>query len=171
MKPTDDFDEFAATRWPALVRAGWLLTGDWHRAEDLAQATLAKTWRHWGRVTAADDPDRYVRRILSNEFLRSRHRWRRHEAHEAITDGDVGLGPAFDDTVADRGALAQGLRQLPPGQRLVLVLRYYLDMSERDVAETLACSVGNVKSQAARGLTRLRAVYRDGVDAAAMKES
>lgn len=161
----DGFDEFAATRWPALVRAGWLMSGDWQRAEDLAQATLAKTWRHWRRVAAADEPDRYVRRVLVNEFLRSRRAWRRHEP---LGDAVSPVTPGPETSVAARDALARALREVPRGQRAVLVLRYYLDLSEQDTAAALGCSVGNVKSQAARGLARLREVY--GVTLAA-KES
>jgi RNA polymerase sigma-70 factor (sigma-E family) len=158
MTSTADYDEFAATRWPALVRSACLMTGDWQHAEDLAQATLVKAWRHWRRVSGADDPDRYVRKVLVNEFLRTRSRWRRHEELATDSGGTVeGSEVAF----AERDALARGLARVPRGQRAVLVLRYYLDVSEQDVAASLGCSVGNVKSQAARGLARLRQELED----------
>jgi RNA polymerase sigma-70 factor (sigma-E family) len=154
---TDDtFEHFAAARWPVLVRAAWLLTGDWHTAEDLAQTTLARTWRHWRRVVAADDPDRYVRRILVNEVRRSRA-WRR--SADPTVDGLPVAVPGPEDQTVARDALARALAQLPAGQRLAVTLRYYLDLSELDTAAILGCSVGNVKSQTSRGLVRLREVY------------
>jgi len=154
----ESFDEFAAARWPTLVRAGFLLVGDWHHAEDLAQLTLVKVWRHWGRVSAADDPERYVRKMLVNEFLRSRGRNRRHEplTDDSVTAGHVS-GP--DDPAVERDALRRALAHVPERQRLALVLRFYLDLSERDTAAALGCSIGTVKSQTARGLASLRGAY------------
>ncbi|HEV2891783.1 MAG TPA: SigE family RNA polymerase sigma factor [Frankiaceae bacterium] len=154
MDGAEGFDEFAATRWPGLVRAAWLLTADWQRAEDVAQVALTKAWRHWRRVCTADDPDRYVRRIVVNEFLRARRRWR----EEAPLTGD-GVVPSGDDGVAERDALVRALRRLPPGQRLAVVLRHYLDLSEADAAAAMGCAEGTVKSQASRGLARLRDEY------------
>ncbi|HEX8003472.1 MAG TPA: SigE family RNA polymerase sigma factor [Mycobacteriales bacterium] len=164
MDAAREFDRYAATRWPALVRAAWFLTGDHDRAEDVAQAALMKTWRHWGRVRAADEPDRYVNRVLVNEFLRTRRRLvpRLVAEREAFVEGP-------EASVVTRDALTRALQAVPRGQRAVLVLRYWLDLSEHDTAAALGCSVGNVKSQAARGLARLREAY-DGDAVAAGEE-
>jgi RNA polymerase sigma-70 factor (sigma-E family) len=152
---TREFDEFAAARWPSLVRAGWLLTGDWQRAEDAAQATLERAWRHWSRVTAADDADRYVRRILVNETRRGWHAWRR-----LVPVGEVPDRAAeAPDVTGTRDALARALATLTRGQRACVVLRHYLDLSEAETAAALGCSVGTVKSQTSRALARLRESY------------
>lgn len=151
---THEFDEFAAARWPSLVRAGWLLTGDWQRAEDLAQSTLERVWRHWGRVTAADDADRYVRRMLVNEHRRAWRSWRRLVPVADVPDRTVDA-----PDVAARDALARALATLTRGQRACVVLRHYLDLSEADTAAALGCSVGTVKSQTSRALARLRESY------------
>ncbi|WP_078897001.1 SigE family RNA polymerase sigma factor [Streptomyces sp. XY431] len=150
------FEGFAATRWRRLVRTAYLLTGDYHEAEDVVQATLAKVFRSWSRISRLDEPDAYVHRALVNNNL-SRHRRRRvrqllvpvlpERAHSA--------GTGHRD-VEERSVLLQALAELPPRQRAVVVLRYWEDMSEQQVAEVLGCSAGNVKSQASRGLAKLR---------------
>ena len=150
-----EFDEFAAARWPSLVRAGWLLTGDWQRAEDLAQTTLERAWRHWSRVTAADDPDRYVRRILVNEHRRAWRPWRRLVPVASVPENAVDADVSADT----RDALARALATLTRGQRATVVLRSYLDLSEAETAAALGCSVGTVKSQSSRALARLRETY------------
>ncbi|HEX8003470.1 MAG TPA: SigE family RNA polymerase sigma factor [Mycobacteriales bacterium] len=160
---TPAFERYAAARWPALVRAAWLLTGDRHEAEDLVQATLARAWRHWRRVAEADEPDAYVRRMLVNEFRRSRLRWRRSEQVGADWHPPA-EGP--EHAVVLRDTLVRALRELPPRQRLAVTLRYYLDLSEQETAAMMRCSVGTVKSQAARGLARLRELHGVSVDAA-----
>jgi RNA polymerase sigma-70 factor (sigma-E family) len=133
-----------------------LLTGDWHAAEDLVQASLVKLYRAWPGVDQADgDPDAYLRRIMINT-QRSwwRARWRR-EAPVAVLPDSSGGG---DD--ADQRALAvsirQALRRLSPRQRAVLVLRYYEDLPEAEIASLLGCSAGTVKAHAHRGLRSLR---------------
>ncbi|MFJ8434967.1 SigE family RNA polymerase sigma factor [Kitasatospora sp. NPDC094019] len=151
-----DFEEFAATRWRRLVRTAYLLTGDHHEAEDVVQATLAKVFRSWPRISRLDEPDAYIHRALVNNNL-SRHRRRRVRQLlvPVLPDRAHTPGAAHHD-VDERSVLLQALAELPPRQRAVVVLRYWEDMSEQQVAEVLGCSLGNVKSQASRGLAKLR---------------
>lgn len=157
-----EFREFMLGRWPALVRLAYGLTGDRGHAEDLAQAALARAYASWGRVRRAEDPDAYVRRILINLDHR-RFRKRRVDEKPA----DLAPEPAVPDPtgrVDQRSDLLAALRDLPPRQRAVVVLRYWDGLTEAQAAAVLGCSVGNVKSQASRALAKLRtsARLRDG---------
>ena len=151
----DEFSQFMHSRWPQLVRLGYGLTGDLHTAEDLAQTAFARAYASWGRVRKADDPDAYVRRIVVNA---NHNRFRKVRVSELLTDSLPELRPAADGAGQrdDRAALLQALMKLSYGQRAAVVLRYWLDMSETETAAVLGCSVGNVKSQTARGLAKLR---------------
>jgi RNA polymerase sigma-70 factor (sigma-E family) len=154
-----EFADFMASRWPALVRLGDGLTGDRWLAEDLAQTALASTYAAWWRVRRADDPDAYVRRVLINASNR-RFRRRRVAEHPAA-DGDppAAAGAAVADPaglIGERSALLAALAQLPPRQRAVLVLRYWEDLSDAQAAAILGCSASTVRSQAARALAKLR---------------
>jgi RNA polymerase sigma-70 factor (sigma-E family) len=152
------FEAFALGRRAALFRLAFLLSGDQHHAEDLVQGTLERTYQHWRRVAAADNPEAYVRRMLVN----AASDWRRSRRYvvEQSLDGALAL-PAQRDGVTDRveshDAVVRALRGLPARMRAVLVLRYFEDLSEAETASVLDCSVGTVKSQASRGLARLRA--------------
>lgn len=151
-----EFSDFMTGRWPGLVRLGYALTGDLQFAEDLAQTAFARAYASWGRVRRADDPDAYLRRIVVNA---NRSRFRKLRVPEVLTAALPELAAGFDDADqrSRRDALVAALLQLPHGQRAVVVLRYWLDMSETEAAALLGCSVGNVKSQAARALAKLRA--------------
>jgi RNA polymerase sigma-70 factor (sigma-E family) len=150
----EDFSQFMQARWPQLVRLGYGLTGDLQTAEDLAQTAFAKAYASWWRVRRADDPDAYVRRIVVNA---NRNRFRKSRVSELLTDSLPEL-PAADEVGRrdDRAILIRELMRLSHGQRAAVVLRYWLDLSEAETAAVLGCSVGNVKSQAARGLAKLR---------------
>jgi RNA polymerase sigma-70 factor (sigma-E family) len=149
----EQFREFMVTRWPELVRLGYALTGDRWLAEDLAQTALAGACRAWWRVSRADDPDAYVRRILINASNR-RFR-RRRPAEEARGVPEVPLAdPAAQ--ADQRSDLMAALRELAPRQRAVIVLRYWADLSDAQVAALLGCSEGTVRSQAWRALAKLR---------------
>lgn len=157
------FEEFVAGSSPRLFRLALLLTGhDRAAAEDLLQLALERAYRHWTRICRSDEPERYVRRILANA---SHDRWRRaSRTPERELPQDA--GPVAADhagAVADRDLLMRALASLPKRQRTVLVLRYYSDLSELEIADVLGCSVGTVKSQASRGLARLRATVEPGV--------
>ena len=151
---SEEFRAFMHARWPAMVRLAYGLTGDQGHAEDVAQAAFARACASWPRVRRAGDPDAYVRQIVINE---NRRRFRRHRVAEHLTDRPPDHGG--EDAArgyGDRAALMAALRELGPRQRAVVVLRYWLDLSEAETAAALGCSVGTVKSQAARALARLR---------------
>ncbi len=149
----EDFRTFASSRWPGLVRLAFGLTGDRWLAEDIAQTALARTYVAWRRVSRADDPDAYVRRILVNA---SNRRFRRHRVTEQ--PGDLPETPVDSpaDLIGERAALLTALHQLPPRQRAVIVLRYWQDLTDAQIAATLGCSPGTVRSQLARALAKLR---------------
>ncbi|MEH1167856.1 SigE family RNA polymerase sigma factor [Micromonospora sp. CPCC 205539] len=147
-----EFDEFVRTRSVALLRVAYLLTGDRHTAEDLLQEVLEQVYVRWRRVQTS--PEAYARRALVN---RSINRWRRRKRRpeQTLGDHDVVARDHADD-VALRRAVVAALRDLPPRQRATVVLRYLEDLPTADVARTLGCSEGAVKSNASRGLARLR---------------
>ncbi|HEY6494713.1 MAG TPA: SigE family RNA polymerase sigma factor [Trebonia sp.] len=149
----EEFDSFMRGRWPAMVRLGYALTGDTGHAEDLAQAAFARAYASWSRVRRAGDPDAYVRRIVINTH---RSRFRKHRVAEELradlTDSPGGQQPGPEE----RSELLDALSRLGPRQRAVVVLRYWLDLSEAETAAALNCSVGTVKSQASRALAALR---------------
>ena len=149
----EDFSAFATSRWPGLVRLAFGLTGDRGLAEDIAQIALARAYVAWRRVSRANDPDAYLRRILINA---SNRRFRRRRVTEQPGDPpDTPVdGPA--DLVGERAALLTALHQLPPRQRAVIVLRYWEQLSQAETAAALGCSEGAVKSSASRGLQRMR---------------
>ena len=149
-----EFSAFVHRRWPQLVRLGFVLTGDACLGEDLAQTALARVYAAWPRICRSGDPDAYVRRVMVNA---NRSRFRKRRVAEQLT-GAVPEPPPADATRAsdDRVALLAALMGLPPRQRSVVMLRFWLDMTETQVAEELGCSVGTVKSQASRALTTLR---------------
>src|SRR3954452_2500614 len=148
------FAEFVDARRGLLVRTAYLLCGDWHRAEDLAQHALTKLYVAWPRVAGRGGEDAYARRVLLNT---ARDEWRRSSRRpEVVTAAEPDLPARTDPSAEDRDALLGALGQLSPGQRQVVVLRYWLDLSVDDVARDLGVSSGTVKSQSARALGRLR---------------
>lgn len=153
------FEEFVDGSSARLFTMALLLTGG-HRAEaeDLLQGVLERAYRRWGRICRHGDPEPYVRQMLVNASV-DRWRLRRRRPEEPLQF--AGHGPAVSDQaseIADRDLLVRALAVLPPGQRAVLVLRYFSDLSEAQTAVTLGCSVGSVKSQASRALARLREI-------------
>jgi RNA polymerase sigma-70 factor (sigma-E family) len=153
----EDFARFVRARWDSLVRTAYLLTGDRGRAEDLVQTTLVKVHRRWSHI-AAESPYAYTRAALANE---SASWWRRRRVAETLGDVPVHADRTRIDAYAAfdaRDELARAVLQLPARMRAVVVLRYFEDLSEADTATALGMSVGSVKSQASRGLDRLRLV-------------
>jgi RNA polymerase sigma-70 factor (sigma-E family) len=150
----EQFGEFMVSRWPDLVRLAYGLTGDRFLAEDLAQSALTVACRAWWRVSRAEDPDAYVRRILINA---SNRRFRHRRPAEDVRGLPAEVPVADAAVLADqRYDLMTALRALPPRQRAVIVLRYWADMSDAQVAALLGCSEGTVRSQAWRALSKLR---------------
>jgi RNA polymerase sigma-70 factor (ECF subfamily) len=149
-----EFAEFVHARSAALLRLAVLLTGNRRDGEDLLQTTLVKAYQSWWRLRQPNRAEAYVRRILVTSVISWRRRGAtRESATDRVPDQPV---PELSAAVLDRVLLRQALQSLSPGQRAVLVLRFYEDLSERQTAELLGCSVGTVKSQTARGLAALR---------------
>jgi RNA polymerase sigma-70 factor (sigma-E family) len=156
-EPDLTFTRFVAARWRALTHTAYLLTGDFHEAEDLVQTTLAKVYPHWRRLRT-DTVEHYVRRALVNT---NRSRYRRRRVVQFLLPVLPDTRPAHENgtgvgSIGEHDALAAALSQLPQRQRAVVVLRYCEDMSVEEVADILGCSAGTVKSQASRGLDKLR---------------
>jgi len=153
----DDFRAFVAARSPSLLWFAHALTGDRHTAEDVVQIALAKTALGWSRVRRKENPEGYVRRAIVNTHLNAMRRkpWR-EQPREFMPDD--ALARRAEEELDDRDAMWAALAGLPPKQRAVLVLRYYEDLSEADIADVLGCSRGTVKSQAAKGLLHLREI-------------
>jgi RNA polymerase sigma-70 factor (sigma-E family) len=160
------FDRFVSEATDRLVRTAYLMTADPCEAEDLAQETLIRVARHWDRVRAMDQPAAYARRVLVNLVIDGGVRRRRRS--DELSGGDPGdpdgIESQVDPSSAHLFGLVDGrvefrsaLATLPARQRAVVVLRYWEDMSENEVAALLGCSAGTVKSTASRGLARLRA--------------
>jgi RNA polymerase sigma-70 factor (sigma-E family) len=151
----DGFRAFVEARSPALLRSGWLLTGDWTTAEDLVQTALAAAWPRWDSLRRQDAPEVYVRKIMINTYLR----WRQRRWNGEIATGRLPEMAAYGDVFAQidaRQALLAALDRLSPRQRAVVVLRYFADQTEGQTAAAMGCSVGAVKSHAAKALARLR---------------
>src|SRR5215468_9029288 len=156
MEEPAGFRDYVAARQRALLRSAWLLTGDWHAAEDIVQAALVRVWPRWTRVAAAGDPDAYVRRAVINAYLSARRR-RWHGEYAAAVPPDQ-PDPADPYAAVElRDALVRVLRALGRRQRAIVVLRYFDDLTEAQVAQVMDCSVGTVKSQSAKALAKLRA--------------
>jgi RNA polymerase sigma-70 factor (sigma-E family) len=151
-----DFPAYFTASWPRMYRTALAIAGDAASAEDACQAAFAKAYASWSRVCAADHPDAYVRRMVVNEVLGTRRSawWRRERPHAEV--GEPPPRPSFEDGVADRSTLWDAVGGLPPRQRAVIVLRYYEDLSEEQIAAALGCSRGTVKSQASAALANLR---------------
>lgn len=154
MADTEGFNDFVATRSARLLRVAFLLTHDWARAEDLLQTALARAWFAWGRIRS--DPEPYVRRILVTTYASW---WRRRWNGEHPTEQErlpERSAPDEHGPLDDRDALWRALKRLPKRQRAVVVLRYFEDLSEAEVADMLGTTVGTVKSQASKALAKLR---------------
>lgn len=163
-----DFAEYFVARRDAVRRSAYLLCGDWHRADDLAQTAFVALHRRWRKIRDRGALDAYVRRTLVRAVIdESRRPWRRErfvdELPEVARPGDDGAGE-IGNAVATREALLGGLRRVPPRQRAVLVLRFLEGLDVAATADTLKCSEGTVKSQTARGLTALRVALGDTAD-------
>jgi RNA polymerase sigma-70 factor (sigma-E family) len=150
-----DFEEFPSSTGTTFAREAYLICGaDRSAAEDAVQEALTKAYVRWGHISGLSNPSGYVRRMVINECLTTRRRWRRrHESHTPMVQGHVVGG---FEPVEDRAVLGQLLAQLGPRQRAVLVLRYFCDMPDPQIAEVLGCSPANVRSQASRALASLR---------------
>ena len=147
-----EFEAFVAASSDRLLRTAYLLTGDAGHAEDVVQSALLRTARRWR--SARRSPEAYARTTVAN-LVKDRWRSLGRRPSEAPLEHDVPL--AAPDDLLDRDALMRAARELPPGQRAVLVLRYFDDLSVEDTAKALGVTAGTVKSQTSRALAGLRA--------------
>ncbi|WP_427886547.1 SigE family RNA polymerase sigma factor [Kribbella sp. GL6] len=138
-----------------LLRLGVMLTGNEHTAEDLVQTVLARAHRKWVRISGLERPEAYLRRMVLNEFLS----WRRLLKNKEVLLAEPIDRPTYDDIgprQAQRDAIWQLLARLPRKQRAVMVLRYYEDLPDAEIAELLGVAAATVRSNAARALSTLR---------------
>lgn len=148
------FEEYVSVAWPRLLRSAWLLTGDWHRAEDLVQTVLARAYGRWSRI-GGDTPDAYLRAMLATTYLSwRRRRWRAEVPAATVPDR---MRPDPIEGAEVRHVLATALSRLPHQQRAVLMLRFHADLTEAATAQALGIRVGTVKSYTARAIATLRA--------------
>ena len=150
----DEFADFVRGVSPRLLTSAWMLSGDPHVAEELVQEALVRVYVHWRRAKA-DNPLAYARRVLVNLHT---DRWRKHR-REVLTEEPPEAGHVHDPRTVD---LVRALRTLSPRERECVVLRHYLDLSERQTAQTLGIGVGTVKSYTMHGLRGLRALLTEG---------
>ncbi len=154
------FAQFAQDAAPSLTSTAWLVAGIREVARDLVQTALLKTYVAWPRIRS-DDALAYARRVVVNTNI---DRWRKRHGEVVSSDVVASRAPTSADAygqVDDHDRVARMLAALPHQQRTVVILRYYADLSEREVADQLGISVGAVKSAASRGLATLRAHYAE----------
>jgi RNA polymerase sigma-70 factor (sigma-E family) len=155
------FEAFVAARLPRLLGYAYALSGDQRVAEDLVQEALVRTGVAWSRVRRKERPDAYVKTTILRIYLNER----RASRQVPVGSGELER-PAAEPgyaRVEDHDALRQALAAVPPKMRAVLVLRYLEGLPDEDIAQALKCSRGTVRTQAARGLVKLRAAYQGGV--------
>jgi RNA polymerase sigma-70 factor (sigma-E family) len=152
---TLSFDDLVVSTERRLLRLGLMLTGGVHSAEDLVQTVFARAHRKWDRIQAIDNPEAYLRTMVVNEFLS----WRRLLKNGELPVAEPADHPSTEDLsarLAQRDAAWRLLADLPRQQRAVLVLRYYEDLPDDEIAAVLGCAPATVRSNAARGLATLR---------------
>jgi RNA polymerase sigma-70 factor (sigma-E family) len=150
-----EFEEYASARGQDLVRLGFTVSGDYQRAEDLAQIALMQAFRTWRKVRRADDPHNYVRRILINSYLSMTRRRSFTEAPAAELDMDRTV-PDPATGIVNSDDLWRALATLSARERVILVLRYYQDMDDRTIADVLGIKPSTVRATASRALASLR---------------
>ena len=151
-----EFAEFFSARFDGARRIAYAMCGSWNDAEEIAQNAFVRVYARWAKIRI-DTVDAYLRTVLTRVFLDSRRRG--HARERAVAELPEQAVPP-DHSAHERIAMHAALMAVPPGQRAVLVLRFVADLSVEQVAETLGCSAGTVKSQTARGLATLRQVYQ-----------
>jgi RNA polymerase sigma-70 factor (sigma-E family) len=150
-----DYENFVRAQLPRLLRYATMLTGEREQAADLVQDVLVKTYRRWTRISDADHPDRYVLRMVTNGYLS----WRRSRSARLIAAGDLPDEVRQDDFASDhalREDMWQRLARLPRRQRAVVVLRYYEQLADAEIADLLGCAQPTVRAHAHKALTTLR---------------
>jgi RNA polymerase sigma-70 factor (sigma-E family) len=152
------FDEFVAYRLAALLRYATVVTCDPHLAEDITQEVLVRARARWGRIGDLEAPERYVKRMVLNEFLS----WRRRRAARVVPLARERLEPLAESTLDpaaawdERDAVLRVVAGLPPRQRAAIVLRFYEDLPDAEIADLIGCRTVTVRSLISRGLATLR---------------
>jgi RNA polymerase sigma-70 factor (sigma-E family) len=155
----DRFEAFVADRLDRLLRYATALTCDPHLAQDIVQDVLVRAQRRWPRIESLHAPEAYVRKMVTNEYLS----WRRGRAARQVASthrtldalGTPVADPATD--YAERDAMRSKIAQLPRKQRAAILLRFYEDCTDPEIAEVLGCTAGTVRSHVSRALATLRA--------------
>ncbi|MEH0842545.1 SigE family RNA polymerase sigma factor [Micromonospora sp. CPCC 205711] len=156
------YEEFADSRLAALLRYAVMLTGDPHQAQDLVQDTMVRVQLNWRRVARADSPERYVRRMLTNQYVDWRRgSWVRRVLLRGEPEETVPVRADHAQDAVERDQIWSWLARLPRRQRASLVLRYYEDLPDAEIAEILGCAVGTVRSSISRALATLRAEHME----------
>lgn len=164
-----EFAGFVDGRFTALQRFGYLLTGEWHLAEDLVQTSLTKVWFHRNSLRSSKALESYTRTVMVNTSTQWwRRKWRGETPTEQLPEPHA---REQYGAVDDRDLLLRALAELPRRTRAALVLRYFEDLPEAEIAHIMGCSIGTVKSTVSRGLAKLREHHLlDAVSAPAQKE-
>ena len=153
MNVDQDFAEFVTARWTALYRLAYLLTASPTAADDLLQTSLEKAYVRWARIGGMEHAEAYVRQIIANTYVSGRRRaWVREEPRDRLPE----TASSAEGALIDRALLWPLVCALPARQRAVIVLRYYEDLSEAEIATTLGCARGTVKSQSSAAMRSLR---------------
>jgi RNA polymerase sigma-70 factor (sigma-E family) len=158
-----EFADYFRARRETVRRTAYMMCGDWHKADDHAQAAFVALHRNWRKIRDPRAVDGWMRRTLTRSVIdESRRPWRRERSTAEHTD--VLAIPPAADAMATRQVLVDGLRTVPPRQRAVLVLRFFEGLDVAETAKAMGCSEGTVKSQTARGLEALRSSLGDALD-------
>jgi RNA polymerase sigma-70 factor (sigma-E family) len=150
-----DYENFVRAHLPRLLRYATMLTGEREQAADLVQDVLVKVYQRWSRISDADHPDRYVLRMVTNGYLS----WRHSRSARLIVTSDLPDETRPDDFASDhvlREDMWQRLAGLPRRQRAVVVLRYYEQLADAEIADLLGCAQATVRAHAHKALTTLR---------------
>lgn len=157
MSTDEEFADFVGARWGSLYRLAYLLAASPTGAEDLLQTTLEKVYVNWARISGVEHAEAYVRRMLANTFVSSRRRrWIWEQPHEELPECGEGSEGPDELLVLDRAVIWPLVCALPPRQRAVIVLRFYEDLTEAQIADVLDCAPGTVKSQSSAAISTLR---------------
>lgn len=152
----ETFEEYVRSRGEALLRFGYVVCGDWYLAEDLVQDVLARVCRKWSKFAQIEQPDAYLRTAVVRQFLSWRRRPVSHEVSLTGMPEPVSTGPDAATRLALRDEAWRLLATLPRSQRVVLVLRYFEDLSDDQIAEVMRCGPTTVRVHAHRGVATLR---------------
>jgi len=158
------YEEFAQARLASLARYAVMLTGDGHRAQDLVQETMVRAHLQWKKVSRADSPERYVKRMMVNLYIDlQRGSWWRRVLLRSDAGAHLRVPTDLAEGAVNRDLVWQALARLPRQQRAALVLRFYEDLPDAEIAEVLGCTVGTARGYISKALATLRARMTPGL--------